>query len=205
MNPMRAMALLTLLALAAGCSNPYRESYSASPLAGAPPASPSKQPVAIREVEAARLDAHVSAYRARREASDKAIEDFTEAEHAEEMNRLLTVLRIPGAFPDVVVLGVSDFRLSGSGAFNATQATEEARRHAADTVVYCRRYLGRYREVDHVPVTERSTYYGRRYDRRTGRSYGYSSTFDSTTWVPVAVDRDAWRLTVFYLRHDSTP
>ena len=201
----RLIAVALLATFAAGCSNPWKESFEPNPdLSGARFPQTTLDASDVREVEYERLQQYTEDERQRRITSATAPADLSAQEKRQASDRLLEALQLSARGDEAVVIGSSQFV---SAEPLRPREDKNLRKFAsqlgADTVVVSSAYLGQAQRMDHVPVTSytRDTYITHSFDRR-GRRVPRVESVDSssTTWVPMEVTEDRYAYHAFFVR-----
>ncbi len=199
--PHSARILLLSLAFIApltACSTTWQDHYRGV-AAGVHPPTPASEPVTIREVPWARLDATLRSIEARRAASDIHRDEWTQQERDDERTELLRGLQISEDPDTIIVLGRSVFRSTNHLRPDDGSLERFARSIGADFAIWSANHLGTRRVTRQQQVHEHG-FHGRRYTDSQGRRRTAYEPWDRTVFVPVSVDADEYAWVVYYLR-----
>jgi hypothetical protein len=158
--------------------------------------------VQVRTVEPERYKAYEDDFGARRLRNNIAIEDWKTVDFLNEMDVLLSCLRIPERIPKAYVIGVSDFGYQGAFKVDDQAVRRAGMEKGADYVVVCQVFAGMVKGVRYVPQITTSTFGGNvtTYVKGQSSTGNYQGSGFSTTDVPVPTDIQDWRIRAFFIR-----
>jgi hypothetical protein len=187
--------------LAGGCvtkpPSPWQQFYRPNP--SATPATTPAQAVTIRNVDWTRVDEWSQTANKEAAASDKPIEEWSEADRLARRAKLFKALQLTKAPADASVLGVSSFE-SGMNTDPADGTLEVfAKKIGADYAIWATHPLG-VRTVT-VPFPVSSSSFGSATAFSGARSATAYGSGYSTTMVPVQQERMFHGWLVYYIRN----
>jgi hypothetical protein len=157
------------------------------------------QTVQVRSVEPARLMAWANDEQQRRLHSDVAVEDLPPQQRADQTDRLLTAIRIPGRSPTVGIIGFSAFQEDEQLPLTDPDLIKFAKRAGADYVVVTCSYGGKANKVTLFPMMSAFSASGTVYG--SGMSTAAVTTSgNSTAFVPITMQKDVFEHMAVFVR-----
>jgi len=203
MKAVNPIPIILLVALAGGCSSPWKSNYQANPAYRDEHFAPTDS-VDVRTVEYERVRQYAEHERQLRARSTTSPADYSPAERLAARKRLLEALQVSVPPEDITVLGWSEFTDTVRLDPYSKDLRDFAKSIGADMVVETSVYQGPVTTIVQQPVTTYAHGYTFGPVTRQGRAQTFDYADYSTTWVPMPVTEDQYFYQAFFLRRRAS-